>query len=165
MVGLLLPLTGWFPDPVLPFVAPITLILLGLLPGIDDRAALSFESGGPTRVRIRLALAALSGDLWLADRQFDAGRGDFFYLADAFLHGRTWLTAPLLNDVIPIDGRYYVLFAPFPAIVLMPLVAILGPLTADQINPINAFLAAWCVAMCWWLLGRVGVKRTLIGSG
>ena len=25
-------------------------------------------------------------------RGFDAGRGDFFYLADAFLHGRTWLT-------------------------------------------------------------------------
>ena len=94
MVGLLLPLTGWFPDPVLPFVAPITLILLGLLPsGIDDRAALSFESGGPTRVRIGLALAALSGVIyWLADRQFDAGRGDLFYLADAFLHGRTWLT-------------------------------------------------------------------------
>jgi hypothetical protein len=114
-------------------------------------------------VRIGLALAALSGVIyWLADRQFDAGRGDFFYLADAFLHGRTWLTAPLgPNDVIPIDGRYYVPFAPFPAIVLMPLVAILGPLTADQIESgINAFLAAWCVAMCWWLLGRVGVKRT-----
>ena len=28
---------------------------------------------------------------WLANREFDAGRGDFFYLADAFLHGRTWL--------------------------------------------------------------------------
>ena len=26
-----------------------------------------------------------------ANRGFDAGRGDFFYLADAFLHGRTWL--------------------------------------------------------------------------
>ena len=25
---------------------------------------------------------------------FDAGRGDFFYLADAFLHGRTWLDVP-----------------------------------------------------------------------
>jgi hypothetical protein len=25
---------------------------------------------------------------------------------------------------------------------------------------VNAFLAAWSVAMCWWLLGRVGVRRT-----
>ena len=114
-------------------------------------------------MRIGLGLAVLSGVIyWLADRQFDAGRGDFFYLADAFLHGRTWLTAPLgPNDVIPIDGRYYVPFAPFPAIVLMPLVAILGPVTADQVESgVNAFLAAWSVAMCWWLLGRVGVRRT-----
>jgi hypothetical protein len=114
-------------------------------------------------VRIGLALAALSGVIyWLADRQFDAGRGDFFYLADAFLHGRTWLTAPLgPNDVIPIDGRYYVPFAPFPAIALMPLVAVLGPVTADQVESgVNALLAAWSVAMCWWLLGQVGVRRT-----
>jgi len=113
-------------------------------------------------VRIGLGLAVLSGVIyWLADRQFDAGRGDFFYLADAFLHGRTWLTAPLgPNDVIPIDGRYYVPFAPFPAIALIPLVAILGPVTADQVESgVNAFLAAWSVAMCWWLLGRVGVRR------
>jgi hypothetical protein len=114
-------------------------------------------------MRVGLALAALSGVIyWLAARQFDAGRGDFFYLADAFLHGRTWLTAPLgPNDVIPIDGRYYVPFAPFPAIALMPLVAILGPVTADQLESgVNALLAAWSVAMCWWLLGRVGVRRT-----
>ena len=114
-------------------------------------------------MRIGLGLAVLSGVIyWLADRQFDAGRGDFFYLADAFLHGRTWLTSPLgPNDVIPIDGRYYVPFAPFPALALMPLVAILGPVTADQVESgVNAFLAAWSVAMCWWLLGRVGVRRT-----
>ncbi len=32
---------------------------------------------------------------WLAARDFDAMRGDFFYLADAFLHGRTWIESPL----------------------------------------------------------------------
>ena len=31
---------------------------------------------------------------WLSNRLFDASRGDFFYLADAFLHGRTWLDRP-----------------------------------------------------------------------
>ena len=42
-----------------------------------------------------LALVAVSALIyWLADRDFDAGRGDFFYLADAFLHGRTWLDVP-----------------------------------------------------------------------
>jgi hypothetical protein len=113
-------------------------------------------------VRTGLAVAALSAVLyWLADRHFDAGRGDFFYLADAFLHGRTWLPAPLgPNDVIPIDGRSYVPFAPFPAIALMPVVALIGPVTADQLESgINALLAGACVGMCWWLLRRVGVKR------
>ena len=114
-------------------------------------------------MRIGLAVAALSAVLyWLADRRFDAGRGDFFYLADAFLHGRTWLATALGSaDVIPIGGRFYVPFAPFPAIALMPLVAVIGPVTADQLESgINALLAGACVAMCWWLLGRVGVNRT-----
>jgi hypothetical protein len=109
------------------------------------------------------AVVAVSAVLyWLANRQFDAARGDFFYLADAFLHGRTWLTGPLgPHDVIPIDGRYYVPFAPFPAIALMPMVALLGPVTSDQVESgVNALLAACSVGMCWWLLGRIGVRRS-----
>jgi hypothetical protein len=111
---------------------------------------------------VGLALAGIAAILyWLANRLFDAGRGDFFYLADAFLHGRTWLTVQLgPYDVIPVDGRFYVPFAPFPAIALMPLVALTGPLEADRIESgVNALLAGLDVAMCWWLLGRVGVAR------
>ena len=98
---------------------------------------------------------------WLADRGFDAGRGDFFYLADAFIHGRTWLTfQPGPYDVIIVDGRFFVPFAPFPAIALMPVVAIIGAVTADQVQSgINALLAAGGVGLCWMLLGRIGVRR------
>ncbi len=98
---------------------------------------------------------------WLANRQFDAGRGDFFYLADAFLHGQAGLSVQLgPYDVIPGGGRFYVPFAPFPAIAFMPLVALIGPVSADQIeSAINASLAGVSVGMCWWLLGRVGVAR------
>jgi hypothetical protein len=97
---------------------------------------------------------------WLAARDFDAGRGDFFYLADAFLHGRTWLDfRPGANDVIIVGSRYYVPFAPFPAIALLPLVAILGPVGADHVESgINALLAAAGVGLCWMLLGRIGVR-------
>lgn len=103
---------------------------------------------------------------WLSNRFFDAQHGDFFYLADAFLHGRTWFDPTTLppgaigpNDVIPIDGRYYVPFAPFPAIALMPIVAITGPVTADQWESgINAGLAALDIALAWWLLARIGLK-------
>ena len=98
---------------------------------------------------------------WFCDRSFDAGRGDFFYLADAFLHGRTWLISPLgPNDVITVDGHTYVPFAPFPAIVLMPFVALVGPERADQLEPgVNAFLAATVVFLAWWVQGRIGVER------
>lgn len=98
---------------------------------------------------------------WLANRQFDAGRGDFFYLADAFLEGRTWLAVRLgPYDVIPVGDRFHVPFAPFPAIALMPLVALLGPVTADQVESgVNALLAGTGVGMCWWMLGRFGVAR------
>ena len=65
------------------------------------------------------------------------------------------------NDVIiGSGGHFYVPFAPFPAIALMPLVAITGPVTADEIESgINAILAACTVGMGWWLLGRIGVQR------
>ena len=98
---------------------------------------------------------------WMANQGFDAGRGDFFYLADAFLHGRTWIESPLgPNDVILINGRTYVPFAPFPAFVLAPLVALVGPVTADQLEPgVNATLAATVVFLAWWAAGRIGVER------
>ncbi len=106
-------------------------------------------------------VAASAAVYWLSNRAYDAGRGDFFYLAEAFLQGRTWLTVQLGPwDVIPVDGRFYVPFAPFPAVALMPVVAVLGAAGADQVESgINAALAAAGVGMCWWLLGRVGVSR------
>ena len=99
---------------------------------------------------------------WLSNRSFEAGRGDFFYLADAFLHGRTWLERPPgLWDWIPGGpNQFFVPFAPFPAIAFMPLVALIGPTTADQLESgINALLAASSVGLCWMLTGRLGVKR------
>jgi len=113
-------------------------------------------------VWVGLAVTAIAAIVyWLCARDFDAGRGDLFYLADAFLHGRTWLDfQPGPNDVIIVDGRFYVPFAPFPAIALMPVVALLGPVGADEVESgINALLAAGGVGLSWMLLGRIGVAR------
>ena len=111
---------------------------------------------------VGLVVVAVSAVVyWLCARYFDAGRGDFFYLADAFLHGKTYLDVrPGSNDVIIVGDRFYVPFAPFPAIALMPLVAVMGAVTADQLESgINAALAAAGVGLCWVLLGRIGVAR------
>jgi len=98
---------------------------------------------------------------WFSGRDFDAGRGDFFYLADAFLHGRTWLDfRPGPDDVIQVGSRFYVPFAPFPAIALIPLVAITGAVGADHIESgVDAVLGGSAVWLCWVLLGRLGVVR------
>jgi hypothetical protein len=99
---------------------------------------------------------------WLTNRAFEAGRGDFFYLADGFLHGKVWIDfVPGAYDVIYGDGgRIYVPFAPFPAIVLMPLVKLTGAVVADQWESgINAALAAFGLLLAWWVTGRVGVRQ------
>ncbi len=130
-------------------------------PRADQRdAGVTRAPGRPTRVGL-LVVALSFIAYWLADRTFDAGRGDFFYLADAFLHGRSWLDfIPGPYDVIVVGDRYFVPFAPFPAVALMPLVALIGPQSADVWEPgINAALAAASVGLCWWLVGRLGVRR------
>jgi hypothetical protein len=111
---------------------------------------------------IGLLLVAVSAALyWLANRDFEAGRGDFFYLAEAFLQGRTWLEFPPgpLDVIVGGPDQFYVPFAPFPAIAFMPLVAVTGAELADQWESgINALLAASTVGMGWWFLGRAGVR-------
>ena len=107
-----------------------------------------------------IALAAFVA-FYACARLYDSGRGDFFYLADAFLHGRTWLDHALgAQDVIRIDGRVYVPFGPFPAVALMPLVWLLGPERAAGLQAeLDAGLAATAVGLGWWLAGRAGVER------
>lgn len=114
----------------------------------------------PVLIGVGLIVASLV-IYWFCSREFDAGRGDFFYLAEAFLQGRTYLPfQPGPYDVIIVDGRFFVPFAPFPAIALMPVVAVLGAVTADQVESgINAALAAAGVGLAWWMVGRMGVKR------
>jgi hypothetical protein len=113
----------------------------------------------PAQVGVGVALVAFVV-YWLSNRLFDATRGDFFYLADAFLHGRVWLDVRLgYQDVIVRNGHILVPFAPFPAVALMPIVAVFGPVVADQWETgINAALAASTVGLAWWFAGRVGVR-------
>jgi hypothetical protein len=110
-----------------------------------------------------LTLTAFAFVIYLAvSIRYQSGRPDFFFLADAFLHGRTWLERPIRPmDVAIVDGHAYLPFAPFPAFALMPLVAVVGPDVAGSWEPlIDAGLAAVAVGLCWALLGRFGVVES-----
>ncbi|MFL5778592.1 MAG: hypothetical protein ACJ761_06580, partial [Chloroflexota bacterium] len=78
--------------------------------------------------------AALFVLAWLVYAWINNGRPsnlDYFVpLADAFLHGRVGLTeAPsYLNELVPAgNGLFYVVYPPAPAVLLLPIVAIVGP--------------------------------------
>ncbi|HSV91978.1 MAG TPA: hypothetical protein VLH81_02835, partial [Desulfobacterales bacterium] len=96
---------------------------------------------------------------WLSAHQFNAGRPDLFYLAEAFLQGRLWLEHAFgPYDVIVVGERVFVPFAPFPAIAFIPLVALLGPELVTEWQPLlNSVLAAAGLGACWWMLARIGV--------
>ncbi|HYY55238.1 MAG TPA: hypothetical protein VFA01_07630 [Candidatus Dormibacteraeota bacterium] len=111
------------------------------------------DAPGLTALAGALALAAY---LPLALRN-DAQRPDYFLLADAFLRGRTWIepsTLGALGDRIDVAGRTYLPFGPFPAVVLAPVVALLGPSAAAFEPVLNAALAAATVGLCWKLSAR-----------
>ena len=99
---------------------------------------------------------------WLADRDFDAGRGDFFYLADAFLHGRTWLDfAPGPYDVIVVGGPLLRAVRAVPgdrpdAARRAHRAAERGPVGARHQRARSPRAS---VGLCWWLVGRLGVRR------
>jgi hypothetical protein len=133
-------------------------------------SGISMPSGHATVAAILVALAA-AGVYLLSSfvfspggRLFSSGRPDFYYLADAFLNGRTWLSAGTLLgpwDVVVRDGRTYVPFAPFPAFVFLPLVAAAGRAVAISWEPgVTALLSGAGVGLCWILAGRLGVSRT-----
>lgn len=79
------------------------------------------------------------------------GFNNFVRLADAFLHGRLYLTQDIyFLELAPVDGRFYVVPPPMPAILITPIVAIFGPSTNQtlisivigSVNTALAFLVA-----------------------
>lgn len=76
------------------------------------------------------------------------------YLADAFLHGQfsLRLMPPSNLDLSLYQGKYYLNWGPFPAIILMPFVALRGVALNDVIY--TAVVAALCVGLTALLLRK-----------
>jgi hypothetical protein len=79
----------------------------------------------------------------------------FVWQADAFLHGQLHLTTPPpnLNDWVFENGRWYVSFPPFPAVLMVPFVALAG-LSLNDVAFTLPFAAA-NVALLYRLLRRI----------
>ncbi|MGZ6143945.1 MAG: hypothetical protein ACXWLM_11445 [Myxococcales bacterium] len=83
----------------------------------------------------------------------------FVYQADAFLHGQLAIRGrpPNLNDWVLLDGRWYVSFPPFPAVLMIPFVALWG----IELNDVwfTLVFAALNVALLYRLLRRMQDSR------
>ncbi|MEO7203093.1 MAG: hypothetical protein ABI431_09275, partial [Candidatus Tumulicola sp.] len=82
---------------------------------------------------------------------------NFVLLAQAWLHGHAWIDWPgAYIDALAYNGQYYVIEAPMPAVLLMPVVALFG-LSANQ-TIVVALLAAVAVGAAWRLGERLGLN-------
>jgi hypothetical protein len=120
-----------------------------------------------------VALATLA--YWLPG--YDRIYNHFVWQAMAFLDGRAAIDWPVppsdgslgnafFQDIFPITdaggaptGRALLPFPPLPAVVLLPFAAIWGVATNER--AISAVLGAIDVGLCWWMLGRISISRSI----
>ena len=120
--------------------------------------------------RRRLAAAAIFLGVTLLYYAYNPRLPDAYkhhvYVADAWLHGRLWVSGypPHYHDWITVDGKVHSPFAPAPAILLLPFVWWWG--TALNMNAFSIAVAGLNAALCWLVLLRVGVgpRRAALGT-
>ncbi len=98
---------------------------------------------------------------WLTGSNFGPTQSAYFnYLADAFLHQQLYLRLPTSNiiDLVDYAGKLYFYWPPFPAILLLPLIAIFGAGTSDVIyTPILGAVSIALLAKFLGLLDQTGI--------
>jgi hypothetical protein len=104
---------------------------------------------------VAVSIMIFATAIYLFTSSREATNFDYFVrLADAFNHGRIYLTeAPSwLNELIPKDGHWYVAYPPMPAVVLMPFVALFGTGFHQQI--VACLAGGISVGLIWLVLGQ-----------
>ena len=83
---------------------------------------------------------------------------NYVLLADALLHGHTWIAWPgAYIDALAYRGQHYVIEGPVPALLLLPYVAVVG--TAANQTLLAAVLCGIAVAAAWELGERLGLQQ------
>lgn len=111
----------------------------------------STPSTAPSRTRTgfpRLVLLVVLAFWWVGGGGLlrSSHWAHYTYLADAFLHGQLSLfrTPNDAGDMAQVGGKLYVVFGPFPALLLMPLVPFLGRGTPDiLVLALTGLFGAW----------------------
>lgn len=83
---------------------------------------------------------------------------NYVLLADAFLHGHVWIDPPQAGiDALLYGGRYYIIEAPLPALLMLPFVALTG-FWANQ-TALAAALGGIALGAAWTIGERLGLSR------
>jgi hypothetical protein len=84
---------------------------------------------------------------------------NYVLLADALLHGHTWIAWPgSYIDALAYRGQHYVIEGPVPALLLLPYVALAG--TAANQTLLSAILCGVAIGAAWELGVRLGLRAT-----
>ncbi|HXM06735.1 MAG TPA: hypothetical protein VN936_04690 [Candidatus Acidoferrum sp.] len=82
---------------------------------------------------------------------------NYVLLAQAWLHGHSWIDWPgAYIDALGYNGQHYVIEAPLPAVLAIPLVALFG--TSANQTIVVAVLASVAVGAAWRLGERFGLN-------
>jgi hypothetical protein len=82
---------------------------------------------------------------------------NYVLLAQALLHGHTWITWPgSYIDALPYNGQYYIIEGPMPAFLLLPFVALFGSFNQTALAIV---LGAIAIGAGYEFGERIGVAR------
>jgi hypothetical protein len=110
----------------------------------------------PDRRLIYLVLFSISFLIfWYSGEGHPTYYDYYVRLSDAFLHGRLYLTEQpsWLNELVPSNGRLYVVYPPLPAILIIPLVAVVG--TSLNQTLVSVFIGSLSVVLAYVVAGDV----------
>lgn len=102
-----------------------------------------------------LAILIFTISSWDVIRQDSGGNNLYVHQAQAFLQRRLGINVAL-HDTAMHDGRYYVVFPPFPALLLLPFVALLG-VGGTKTVLISIFISTLNVILLMSILERLEV--------
>lgn len=111
---------------------------------------------------IPVLLSVITFLVYLVSSRGEGAHWNYFVvLVDGFLHGKLYVLEhpSWLNELIFYHGRYYVVFPPMPALLLMPIIAIVGTTFYQPLLSIS--LAAVSVGLAYKVIYKIFQRKDL----